>query len=163
MMSRGWKAVFLGALLVCAVAPAQARSGGIKFAPDYSDMRGFNYNPISAKDGNDKWIHYNHAEIDRDFGYAERLKLNAVRMFLSYHAWLADRAGYDEKLKDFTRIAFAHHVGVMFVVVDGPPGMMPDLFEESGKPKLRDYAQDLVRAVGSEPGLMMWDAGNEPD
>jgi hypothetical protein len=163
MMSRGWKAIFLGALLACAAAPATARSGGIKYAPDYSDMRGFNYNPISAKDGNDKWTHYNHAEIDRDFGYAERLKLNAVRMFLSYHAWLADRAGFDEKLKDFTRIAFAHHVGVMFVVVDGPPGMMPDLFEDSAKPKLREYAQDLVRAVGNEPGLSFWDAANEPD
>ncbi len=126
-------------------------------------MRGFNYNPISAKDGNDKWVHYNHAEIDRDFGYAERLKLNTVRMFLSYHAWLADRAGFDEKLKDFNRIAYAHHVGVMFVVVDGPPGMMPDLFEESAKPKLREYAQDLVRAVGNEPGLSFWDAANEPD
>jgi hypothetical protein len=163
MTSQACKVLVLGILAACIALPAAARSGGVKFAPDYSDMRGFNYNPISAKDGNDKWVHYNHAEIDRDFGYAERLKLNTVRMFLSYHAWLADRAGFDEKLKDFTRIAYAHHVGVMFVVVDGPPGMMPDLFEESAKPKLREYAQDLVRAVGNEPGLSFWDAANEPD
>jgi len=157
------------ALLVIALAlglisvPAEARSGGVKFAADYSDMRGFNYNPVSAKNGDDKWIHYNHAEVDRDMGYAERLKLNAVRMFLSYHAWQADKVGYDEKLKDFVRTAFSHRIGVMFVVVDGPQGMMPDLFEESAKPKLRDYAQDLVRAVGQEPGLSLWDAANEPD
>src|SRR5882757_6779586 len=131
----------MSAMLALA-SPAIARSGGIKYAPDYSDLRGFNYNPISAKNGDDKWTHFNHAEVDRDFGYAERLKLNSVRMFLSYKAWMADRAGYDAKLKDFTRIAFAHHVGVMFVVVDGPQGMMRDLFEESAKPKLREYAQD---------------------
>jgi hypothetical protein len=126
-------------------------------------MRGFNYNPVSAKQGEDKWVYYNHAEIDRDFGYAERLRLNSVRVFLSYHAWLANRASYDDNIRDFTRTAYAHHIGVMFVVVDGPPGMMPDLFEESAKPKLREYAQDLVRAVGNEPGLVMWDAANEPD
>jgi hypothetical protein len=150
-----------GALM--AQTPAMAHSGGIKYAPDYSDMRGFNYNPISARNGDDKWMNFNHAEVDRDFGYAERLKLNSVRMFLSYKAWSADRAGYDAKLKDFTRIAFAHHVGVMFVVVGGPDSMMPGLFEEAAKPKLREYAQDLVHAVGNEPGLAFWDAANEPD
>jgi hypothetical protein len=156
-------ALALGLALGFALAPAEARSGGIKFAADYSDLRGFNYNPVSAKNGDDKWTHYNHAEVDRDFGYAERLKLNAVRMFLSYHAWQADRAGYDEKLKDFVRTAFAHRIGVMFVVVDGPQGMMPDLFEESARAKLRQYAQDLVHAVSQEPGLSIWDAANEPD
>ena len=162
-----WSYVSRAGLVFCALLfflpAAQAKSGGMKFAPDYSDMRGFNYNPISAKNGDDKWISYNHAEIDRDMGYAQRMKLNAVRMFLSYKAWAADRAGYDAKLKDFTRTAFAHHIGVMFVVVGGPQGMMPGLFEESAKPKLREYAQDLVRSVGSEPGLSMWDAANEPD
>ena len=152
----------LSAMLALA-SPAGARSGGIKYAPDYSDMRGFNYNPISAKNGDDKWARFDHAEVDRDFGYAERLKLNSVRMFLSYKAWTADRAGYDTKLKDFTRIAYAHHVGVMFVVVGGPQSMMPGLFEEAAKPKLREYAQDLVHAVGNEPGLAFWDAANEPD
>lgn len=163
MRLRGLKALCLGMLIACAAAPADARSGGIKFAADYSDLRGFNYNPVSVKVGEDKWVKYDHAEIDRDFGYAERLKLNAVRVFLSYHAWVANRASYDANIKDFTRTAFAHHIGVMFVVVGGPPSMMPDLFEDSAKPKLREYAQDLVRTVGNEPGLMMWDAANEPD
>jgi hypothetical protein len=149
----------MSAMLALA-SPACARSGGIKYAADYSNMRGFNYNPISAKAGDDKWTHFDHAEVDRDFGYAERLKLNAVRMFLSYKAWTADRAGYDAKLKDFTRIAYAHHVGVMFVVVGGPQSMMRGLFEEAAKPKLREYAQDLVHAVGNEPGLAFWDAAN---
>jgi hypothetical protein len=145
------------------LSAGNASASGMKFAPDYSDLRGFNYNPASVKAGDDKWVQYNHAEIDRDFDYAERLKLNSVRVFLSYHAWLANRAVYDANIKDFTRTAFTHHIGVMFVVVGGPVSMMPDLFEESGKPKLREYAQDLVRTVGNEPGLIMWDAANEPD
>jgi hypothetical protein len=43
----------MSAMLALA-SPAGARSGGIKYAPDYSNMRGFNYNPISAKNGDDK-------------------------------------------------------------------------------------------------------------
>lgn len=157
--------IVLGAIAASLlVAPsAMARSGGITFASDYSDMRGFNYNPVSVKVGEDKWLKYDHAEIDRDFGYAERLKLNSVRVFLSYKGWLKDRAAYDANVKDFTRTAFAHRIGVMFVVVGGPQGMMPDLFEESAKPRLREYAQDLIRTVGDEPGLVMWDVANEPD
>jgi Glycosyl hydrolases family 2, TIM barrel domain len=161
-MTLVFRSIVAAGLLVFA-APALAKSGGIKFAPDYSDLRGFNYSPVSAKAGVDKWIQYDHAEIDRDFGYAERLKLNGARVFLSYQAWLADRQSYDANIRNYTRTAFAHHIGVMFVVVDGPQRMMPDLFEESAKPKLREYAQDLIRAVGSEPGLMMWDVANEPD
>jgi len=149
----------MGALMT----PAMARSGGIKYAPDYSDMRGFNYNPVSVPIGQDKWLKYDHAEIDRDFGYAERLKLNSVRVFLSYKGWLKDRTAYDANIKDFARTAHAHHIGVMFVVVGSPQSMMADLFEETAKPKLREYAQDLVKTVGDEPGLVMWDVANEPD
>jgi hypothetical protein len=158
-------AIVLGAMAACVLAApsAMARSGGIKFAADYSDMRGFNYNPISVKAGEDKWLKYSHTEIDRDMGYAERLKLNSVRVFLSYKGWVKDKATYDANIKDFTRTAYAHHVGVMFVVVSGPNAMMPDLFEDTAKPKLREYAQDLVNSVGDEPGLIMWDAANEPD
>src|SRR5580704_17379295 len=98
-------------------APALARSGGVKYAPDYSDMRGFNYN--------DEWLHYNHAEVDRDMGYAQRLHLNIARVFMSYRTWSADKAAYRDKLKDFVRTAYAHGVGTMVTVVDGPGQMMP--------------------------------------
>src|SRR5689334_14764702 len=98
----------LALAVLFAASPAAAKSRGIKFAADYSDMRGFNYNPVSARNGEDKWINYNPAEVDRDFGYAQRLNLKSVRMVLSYQSWLADRAGFDQKLKDFARTPYAH-------------------------------------------------------
>ena len=160
-----WKrAVSIGSLgLVLAASGAVARSGGHKYAADYSDIRGFNYNTASSRNVEDQWKTYRHAEVDRDFGFAERLQLNSARVFLSYKAWLADKAKFRENLRDFVRTAAAHHIGVMVEVVDGPAGMMPDLFEESAKPKLREYARDLVDAVGNEPGLSFWDVANEPD
>ena len=151
------------AALVLMSAPALARSGGVKYAPDYSDMRGFNYNTVSSLNYNDEWLHLNHAEADRDMGYAQRLHLNIARVFMSYRTWSADKAAYRAKLQDFVRTAYAHGVGTMVTVVDGPAQMMPDLFPDSAKPGLRDYAKDLVAAVGNEPGLAFWDVANEPD
>jgi hypothetical protein len=60
-------ALALGLALGFALGPAEARSGGIKFAADYSDLRGFNYNPVSARNGDDKWTHYDHAEVGSRF------------------------------------------------------------------------------------------------
>ena len=60
-------------------------------------------------------------------------------------------------------MANARGIGTMLIFVDGPGGMMPDLFEESAKPKLRAWAQDVVATVGQEPGLAFYDATNEPD
>jgi hypothetical protein len=51
----------------------------------------------------------------------------------------------------------------MPVLVDGANEMMPKLFEPSARPQLREWAQDLVAAIGNEPGLVFWDANNEPD
>jgi hypothetical protein len=156
-------AMLLGMLGAALATSANARSGGYKYAPDYSDIRGFNYITVSALNYQDFWANYKHAEVDRDFGYAERLNLNSVRVFLSYKAWLADKAAFRANLRDFVRTAAAHRIGAMVEVVDGPAGMMPDLFEESAKPKLREYVKDLVAAIGNEPGLSFWDAANEPD
>lgn len=138
-------------------------------SPDLSDVRGFNYNTVSSVDDahgvayTDQWIRYNHEEVDRDMGYAQKLRLNEVRVFLSYNAWLKDRAKFREHLLDFVRTCYAHGIGVMPVIVDGADEMMPNLFEPSARPQLREWAQDLVSAIGKEPGLVFWDANNEPD
>jgi len=38
---------------IAGLSPALARSGALRYAPGYSGMRGFNYNPVSAKNGDD--------------------------------------------------------------------------------------------------------------
>jgi hypothetical protein len=134
-----------------------------RYAADYSNVRGFNYTPASARGYAAEWQDYNHAEADRDMGYAQKLSFNMARVFLSYNAWLADKAAFKARLKDFVHTANAHGIGTMFVLVDLPQGMMKDLFEDSAKPQLRAWARDAVEAVGKEPGLAMWDVENEPD
>jgi hypothetical protein len=151
------------ALSLLAAAPAAARSGGIKYAADYSDVRGFNYNTVSSRGYADQWNRYDHAEVDRQLGYAERIRLNMARVFLAYGAWKADPARFRANIRDFVRTAYGHHIGTMFVLIDGPQGLMPDPFGDGAKPEMQAYVKDVAAAVGDEPGLVMWDAGNEPD
>jgi hypothetical protein len=154
--------ILAGAMLT--QAPAFAKAGRMAgFASDYSDVRGFNYQPASTRGYTEEWVKYPHDEIDRDMGYAQKLRLNTARVFLSYNAWSQDKAGFRTKLRDFVRTANAHGIRSMIVLVDLPGQMMPDLFEESAKPKLREWAKDMVATVGKEPGLAFWDVANEPD
>jgi hypothetical protein len=155
--------VAAGMLAALSVSGAFAAPKNAYFAKDYSDVRGFNYQPASTRGYTEEWVKYPHAEIDRDMGYAQKLNMNLARVFMSYTAWIQDKAGYRAKLKDFIRTANARGIRTMVVMVDLPNQMMPDLFEESAKPKLREWAKDMVDAVGKEPGLAFWDVANEPD
>ena len=153
--------VALGALVT--PAAAQTVSAASRFAKDYSNVRGFNYTPAGANGYAAEWRQYNHDAVDREMGYAQKLNLNLARVFLAYSAYTADKVASGAHLKDFVRTANAHGIGTMFIFIDLPGGMMPDLFEESAKPKLREWAKDVVTAVDKEPGLAFWDATNEPD
>jgi hypothetical protein len=158
-------AMFASAVPVMASGKAlvATKKPNFHFAKDLSDVRGFNYNTASSQNYPDEWNNYNHEEVDRDMGYAQGLNLNAARVFLSYTAWMKDKAAFRAHLIDFVRTCNAHNIGAMIVLVDLPRGMMPDLFEESAKPQLREWAKDMYDAVGKEPGLAFWDVANEPD
>ncbi len=144
---------------IVAAQPAPAAS---RFAKDYSNVRGFNYTASQARGYAAQWQQYSHEVVDREMGYAQKLNLNLARVFLAYRAWEADKAAFNAGVRDFIRTADAHGISTMLIFVD-MPGFLPDLFEESAKPKLRAWIKDLVDAVGNEPGLAFWDAHNEPD
>jgi hypothetical protein len=156
------------AVLACLFIPgavpamAQTTSAATRFAKDYSNVRGFNYTPAGANGYAAEWRQYNHDEVDREMGYAQKLNLNLARVFLDYRVYTADKVAFGAHLRDFVRTANARGISTMFIFID-LPGFMPDLFEETAKPKLREYAADVVAAVGKEPGLAFWDATNEPD
>jgi hypothetical protein len=143
-------------------ASAQPARAASRFAKDYSNVRGFNYTASHARGYAAQWQQYSHDVVDREMGYAQKLNLNLARVFLAYAAWQADNAGSNASVRDSIRTADSHGISTMLIFVD-MPGFLPDLFEESAKPKLRAWVKDVVDAVGNEPGLAFWDAHNEPD
>jgi hypothetical protein len=126
---------------------------------DLSQIRGANYRAPGAKDTTDYWLHYNPTETERDLEYARRLSLNQLRVFISYDAWTADKAAFRRNLVHLLRASHQRGLGVMAVVGNTEQMIMDD----SARPLAREWAADLVRTIGTEPGLAFWDVSNEPD
>ncbi len=153
------------ALLSCQVSHALA-AGAPNETPqrtpaDLSTIRGANYRGSAAADATDYWLHYNASETERDLTYADRLKLNQLRVFVNYASWQADKAAFRKNLVDLARACDRHHIGLMITVGDTQAFIDGDGTINRGH--IRDLVAELVAAIGREPALAFWDASNEPD
>jgi len=128
---------------------------------DPSLIRGFNYTPANVaapRHHVDTWVHYDSATIKFDLNLAKSLNLNQVRVFVPYSVYTEDKEALPAKLKHFVRECYKRGIGVMPVVGSGPW-----LRDTTQRAKGREWVQFLVNAISNEPGLVMWDAMNEPD
>jgi hypothetical protein len=79
-----------------------------------SYIRGANYLPpffVNFKK-NDPTV------LDRKMGYAERLGLNSVRVFLHYEGWKNNPEAYLNRIKEFMHLVNNRNITVMFVIWD---------------------------------------------
>ena len=146
---------------------------------DYSKIRGFNYTQPDAWNDRDFWSHYDHDTVERDMGYAERLRLNSARIFLPYTVYQADPDQFLGHVKDFIRTAWRHGISTNPIVFFGAFFFpMEEEFQpvegETLKPLSKTirtpeswaegerYFDRLYAAIGEEPGLLFWDISNEP-
>jgi hypothetical protein len=142
---------------IATIVTATAMAANIPM--DLSKIRGANYFPAGARTSADFWLRYNPAETERDLDYARRLNLNQIRVFVSYEAWTADKPAFRGNLVHLMRAAHKRGLGVMPVV-----GTTKEMIEnDSARPLAREWAADLIRTIGKEPGLAFWDVSNEPD
>ena len=148
-------------------------------AVDYTGIRGFNYTQPDARNDFDFWTHYSHETVDRDMGYAERLRLNSARIFLSFAAYRKDPDAFFAHVRDFVRTAWAHGISTNPIVFHGAFFFpMEEEFRPAEGETLRPlsktirtpdswregeiYFDRLCQTIGGEPGLLFWDAFNEP-
>ena len=65
-------------------------AGEAASAPDHesgASVRGAIYIPAEAYNAPQMWKNFSLAETRRDFGYAQRINLNALRIWASYEYW----------------------------------------------------------------------------
>ena len=125
---------------------------------DYSAIRGANY---CAAGGHHlaHWLNYDPKETARDLDYAKKININQVRVFLSYAAYLTNKAAFRKNLVDLARACQARGIGLMPVVTS-----KREMINESAPyPLSRAWAKDLIDTIGNEPALAFWDVFNEPD
>lgn len=150
---------------------------------------GCNYTPATAINQLEMWQadSFDPETIDRELGYAERLGLNSLRVFLHHLLWEQDAKGLVQRMDRFLEIAAKHKIGVMFVLFDSCWDPQPKLGKQRApKPGLHnsgwvqspglDVLQDkdkfealkayVVGVVGrfrDDQRVQAWDVWNEPD
>ena len=143
---------------------------------DFAWMHGANYTPSYAATDVQTWLKYDHQTVDRELGYAERIGLNCVRVFLQSLVWEHDRVLFMKNFEDFVSTADAHGLKVMPIVFDSCFGVSPSLenslmwvanpgpdrMSEADFDELDVYAKDLVSRYVGDKRIALWDVMNEP-
>jgi hypothetical protein len=156
------QAFLAGGNITIKVAGAQSVAGtNSRNIVDTSTIRGANYRGANAADTTDYWLHYNPAETERDLTYADRLKLNQLRVFVNYASWEADKQAFRRNLIDLARACNRHSIGLMITI--GETQTFIDADGTINRERISGLVTELVNAIGNEPALTFWDASNEPD
>ncbi len=143
---------------------------------DFSWMHGANYTPSYAATDVQTWLQYDHQTVDRELGYAERIGLNCVRVFLQSLVWEHDRELFLKNFEDFVSTADAHGLKVMPIIFDSCFGVSPSLesslmwvanpgpdrMSERDYDELDVYVKDLVSRYAGDERIALWDVMNEP-
>lgn len=150
---------------------------------------GANYIPADAINELEMWqaATFNPSEIDREFGWAQDLGMNTMRVFLHNLVWEQDAAGYRQRIDQFLTIAQRHHIRPVFVLLDscwdpypklGPqrpaiPGVHNSgwvqapgsemLKDPEQYHKVKSYVQGVVGAFANDSRILAWDVWNEPE
>jgi Cellulase (glycosyl hydrolase family 5) len=150
---------------------------------------GADFLPSTAINELEMWQNesFDPATIDREFGWAEGIGMNTMRVFLHNLVWEQDPQGFQERIDTFLTIASRHHIKPVFVLFDscwdpfprlGPqhppiPGVHnsgwvqapgAEILSDPAKyPQLEKYVKGVVGAFASDPRILAWDVWNEPD
>ena len=150
---------------------------------------GSNYTPATAINQLEMWQAetFDPVTIDREFGWAQTLGMNAMRVFLHNLLWEQDPKGFTKRLDAFLAIAERHKIKPLLVLFDscwdpeprlGPqhppiPGVHNSgwvqapgrarLEDVSQYPKLQAYVEGIVGTFAKDERILGWDVWNEPD
>lgn len=117
---------------------------------DYSFIRGVNYGMKTDP-----------AIVRRDLGYAKRLGINSVRIWLRHQRYEEAGQAYIDQMVTFVRTCHEEGVSVVPILFNGN-GLDPAMLEEDFLPFADRFIAAVVEALRDEPGLLMYDAMNEP-
>jgi Cellulase (glycosyl hydrolase family 5) len=150
---------------------------------------GSNYIPSDAANELEMWqaATFNPKRIDTELGWAQRLGMNTMRVFLHDLLWKQDSEGFKRRIDTFLAICDKHKIRPLLVLFDsvwdpnprlGPqpaptPGVHNSrwlqspgaaaLQDPSQYPRLEEYVKGVVGAFGKDRRVLGWDIWNEPD
>lgn len=129
---------------------------------------------------------YDAATIDREFGWAQSIGMNVMRVYLHDLAWKADADGFKKRMDNFLSVASSHHIKILFTIFDDcwnpdaaigkqpepRPGIhnsgwvrSPNKTVHSDSAQwgyLEQYVKDVLSTFKNDKRILMWDLYNEP-
>lgn len=104
----------------------------------FTDVRGAVYIPVRSFNAYQQWRDYSSEITQRDLGYARKLNLNSLRVWLSYEYWLFNKDDFSIKFEDFLTVA--NQLGFR---------VMPSLFECCGRDPSEETINDRDQFTGT--------------
>lgn len=143
---------------------------------DYSQVKGFNYQPSYGSSGFELWQKFDAAIIEKELGLGKRYfpGMNAIRLWLSWDSFLRDPTRSAECFETALRIADTHNLLVMPVLFNrwhsaelDYGGIYVDHFLPRASWVQRDrmfdpFMDTIVGAHASDDRILAWDLCNEP-
>jgi hypothetical protein len=189
----------LSLMIICAAASATAAPNSRHYArwteqeaADWQKLQpwpvGANFLPSTAGNQLELWqaATWDPTTIDRELGFAEKIGMNTMRVFLHDLLWDGDQDGFTKRIDQFLAIAALHHIRPLFVLFDscwnpsphlGPqtqfqlgkhnsmwvqsPGRAMD--DPSQNARLERYVEGVIGRFATDERILGWDLWNEPD
>ena len=119
---------------------------------EYSEIRGFNYS-TGYKTPKD--------QLKREFGYAKRIGLNSVRIWLFEEDYEKNREEFLNQLGEFVSVCREMELSVMMILFNGNL-LDPRSIERDAWEKQERYVEEVIGSFAGNPAILMWDLMNEP-
>jgi hypothetical protein len=143
---------------------------------DFRWMHGANYVASYAATDVEMWLRYDPAVIERELGYARKLGLNCVRVFLQSLVYHHEPQAFLARFEDFLAAADKHGLKAMPILFDSCFGVAPSLesrhiwvanpgpdrMAQEWWPESDAYATAVVSAHVGDKRIALWDVMNEP-
>jgi len=149
---------------------------------------GANFYPSTAINQLEMWQTetFDPVTIERELGYAQRIGMNCMRVYLHDLLWEHDREGFIERLEKYLEIADGKGIKTMFCIFDdcwntkfalGPqPTPIPythnsgwvqspghKIVEDPAQwPRVERYVKELLERFKADSRIAAWDLYNEP-
>lgn len=177
-MVRFGLAVAAAALIFSGTAQAQTPTAPLPL------IRGAIYIPAQAYNAPQMWKGFNAKEVDRDLGYAQSIKLNALRSWASYEYWKQDPKKFETNFDQYLAIAKRHGIRILISLFENDgvqptpenmwttdprkafaiqsPGKAIATGPESGWEGPRQFVTWFMKKYGNDDRLIAIEVMNEP-
>ncbi len=179
-MNRKKWTITAAVLFVLAASTCGTKAGESASKDDFAWIRGANYVPSYSRNDVQTWMEFDPAVIDRELGYAEKLRLNCVRVFLQVAVYEENPQRFLECFETLLTLCDKHQIKLMPVLFDScfdPQAVdLKDYRDKTWMPSpgfsrlgakdrgaMEQYIHAVVGAHKDDGRIAVWDVMNEPE